>query len=113
MSGPKDQALCARAARVIPNGMFGHQATHLLPPAFPQFFTHAKGAHIWDADGNPTSTSCAPMAQNLLGYGDERVDAAAARQLALGDTMTGPSPLLVDLAEALTAMVSHADWGMG
>jgi glutamate-1-semialdehyde 2,1-aminomutase len=53
------------------------------------------------------------MAQNLLGYGDERVDAAAARQLALGDTMTGPSPLLVDLAEALTAMVSHADWGMG
>jgi glutamate-1-semialdehyde 2,1-aminomutase len=25
---------------------------------------------------------------------------------------TNPSPLLVDLAEALTAMVSHADWAM-
>ena len=112
MSGPKDQALRARAARVIPNGMFGHQATHLLPPEFPQFFERAKGAHLWDADGNRTLDMMCAYGPNLLGYADERVDAAATRQLALGDTMTGPSPLLVDLAEALTSMVSHADWAM-
>jgi glutamate-1-semialdehyde 2,1-aminomutase len=112
MSGPKDQALRARAAHVIPNGMFGHQATHLLPPAFPQFFARAKGAYLWDADGTRTLDFMCAYGPNLLGYADERVDAAAARQLALGDTMTGPSPLLVDLAEAFTSMVSHADWAM-
>jgi glutamate-1-semialdehyde 2,1-aminomutase len=112
MSGPKDQALRARAARVIPNGMYGHQATHLLPAAFPQFFAMAKGPHIWDADGNRYLDLMCAYGPNLLGYGDTRVDGAASRQLALGDTMTGPSPLLVDLAEALTAMVTHADWAM-
>lgn len=112
MSGPKDQALRQRAARVIPNGMYGHQATHLLPPDMPQFFERAAGAHIWDADGTRYLDLMCAYGPNLLGYADPRVDAAATRQLARGDTMTGPSPLLVDLAEALTSMVSHADWAM-
>lgn len=109
---PNDAALRERAARVIPNGMFGHEATHLLPAAYPQFFSKAKGAHIWDVDGNRYLDFMCAYGPNLLGYGDERVDGAAIRQLAQGDTMTGPSPLLVELSEALVAMVSHADWVM-
>lgn len=109
---PNDAALRERAARVIPNGMFGHEATHLLPAAYPQFFSKAKGAYIWDVDGNRYLDFMCAYGPNLLGYGDERVDQAAIRQLADGDTMTGPSPLMVELCETLVRMVSHADWVM-
>ena len=34
------------------------------------------------------------------------------RRLKTGDTLTGPSPVMVDLAEAFVGMVSHADWAM-
>jgi glutamate-1-semialdehyde 2,1-aminomutase len=112
VTNAKDQALRARAVRVIPNGMFGHEATHLLPAAYPQFFSKAKGAYIWDADGNRYLDFMCAYGPNLLGYGDERVNAVAVRQLAEGDTMTGPSPVMVDLCEALVGMVSHADWAM-
>ncbi len=47
-----------------------------------------------------------------LGYGDEKVDAAFLRLLDLGDTMTGPTALMVELAETMTAMISHADWAL-
>lgn len=49
---------------------------------------------------------------NLLGYADAEIDAAFGAQLARGDTMTGPSPLLVELAEQLAAMVAHAQWAI-
>lgn len=112
VSSAKDQALRERAARVIPNGMFGHEATHLLPASFPQFFSLAKGTYIWDVDGNRYLDFMCAFGPNLLGYGDELIDGAAMRQLAQGDTMTGPAPVLVDLCETLVDMVSHADWVM-
>lgn len=105
-----DQALRERAAQVIPNGMYGHQATHLLPPSFPQFFRSAHGAHIRDADGNSYLDLMCAYGPNLFGYADPEIDAAYIGQLRLGDTLTGPSPLMVELAERLTARISHADW---
>lgn len=108
----QDLALRKRAAKVVPNGMYGHEATHMLPTGFPQYFTHAKGAHIWDADGNRYLDFMCAYGPNLLGYGDERVNEAARTQMEKGDTLTGPSPVMVELAEALTGMVDHADWAM-
>jgi glutamate-1-semialdehyde 2,1-aminomutase len=49
---------------------------------------------------------------NLLGYADPEIDAAFAAQVARGDAMTGPAPLIVELAEQLTAQVAHAQWAM-
>ncbi|MFN3590789.1 MAG: aminotransferase class III-fold pyridoxal phosphate-dependent enzyme [Thermaurantiacus sp.] len=112
MSGPADQALRARAARVIPNGMYGHQANHLLPAAFPQFLVRAEGAHVWDADGSRYLDLMCAFGPNLFGHGHAGIDAAFAAQLAIGDTMTAPSPLMVELAERLVARIVHADWVM-
>ena len=108
----EDRALRARAEAVIPGGMYGHQSTRLLPDDYPQFFSRAKGARLWDADGNELLDFMCAYGPNLLGYGDAAIDGAYIRQLALGDTLTGPTGLMVDLAEALTAMVTHADWAM-
>lgn len=112
MTRTQDAALRARALKVIPNGMYGHESVRLLPDSFPQFFCKAEGAYIWDADGNRYLDYMCAYGPNLLGYGDERVEAAARTQAALGDTLTGPSPVMIELAETLVAMVDHADWAM-
>jgi glutamate-1-semialdehyde 2,1-aminomutase len=108
----KDDELKARASKVIPGGMYGHESTRLLPANYPQFIARAKGARMWDADGNEYIDYMCAYGPNLFGYANEAIDAAAAAQLARGDAATGPSPLMVDLAEAFVAQVSHADWAM-
>jgi glutamate-1-semialdehyde 2,1-aminomutase len=112
MNRTQDAALRARALKVIPNGMYGHESVRMLPDSFPQFFSKAEGAYIWDADGNRYLDYMCAYGPSLLGYRDERVEAAARAQAALGDTLTGPSPLMVELAETLVSMVEHADWAM-
>lgn len=108
----RDRQLKERAAQVIPGGMYGHESTKMLPPEFPQFFSRAKGARTWDSDGNDYVDYVCAYGPNLLGYGFEPVEAAAQAQQAKGDTMTGPSEVMVDLAEAFVRQVSHASWAM-
>jgi glutamate-1-semialdehyde 2,1-aminomutase len=111
-SNAVDAALRERAAAVIPGGMYGHESVAMLPAEFPQFFARAKGARLWDADGNEYVDLMSAYGPNLLGYADPEIDAAAVAQLACGDTMTGPSPLMVELAERLVGQVGHARWAM-
>src|SRR4051812_49496121 len=47
----RDTELRARAAAVIPGGMYGHQSVAMAPDGYPQFFSRADGARLWDADG--------------------------------------------------------------
>lgn len=101
-----------RAQQVIPGGMYGHESTKLLPAEYPQFFSRASGAHLWDADGNEYIDYMCAYGPNLLGHGFEPVEKAAAVQRALGNAMTGPAEVMVDLAEQFVAQVSHADWAM-
>jgi glutamate-1-semialdehyde 2,1-aminomutase len=114
MSAPNeaDKALRARAEAVLPNGMYGHQATLLLPDEYPQFFSHADGARIWDANGHEYIDYMCAYGPNLLGYRHAEIDAAYIDQLKRGDTMTGPAPVMVDLAEDFVRMITHAEWAM-
>ena len=107
-----DRALRERAEAVIPGGMYGHQSVGLLPDDYPQFFSRAEGARLWDADGRELIDFMCAYGPNLLGYGHKSVNDAYIRQMGMGDTMTGPSGLIVDLAEAFVGMVAHADWAM-
>jgi len=107
-----DRALRERAEAVIPGGMYGHQSVRLLPDDYPQYFARAKGARLLDVDGVEYLDFMCAYGPNLFGYGDEAIDRAFTDQLALGDTLTGPTARMVELAEALTAMVGHADWAM-
>lgn len=108
----KDTELRARAAQVIPGGMYGHQSTGLLPDDYPQFFSKAKGARLWDADGNELLDFMCAYGPNLFGYGDPEIDKAYIDQLGVGDTLTGPTELIVELAEQFTDMVKHAAWAI-
>jgi glutamate-1-semialdehyde 2,1-aminomutase len=108
----RNKALQERARAVIPNGMYGHESVALLPPEFPQFYKRAKGVRLWDADDNEYIDFMCAFGPNLLGYGFEPVEAAAAAQQAKGDSMTGPSEIMVELAETMVGMVGHAEWAI-
>jgi glutamate-1-semialdehyde 2,1-aminomutase len=112
ISNSQDRALRERAAAVIPGGMYGHQSARLLPDDYPQFFSRAKGARLWDADGHELLDFMCAYGPNLMGYADDEIDNAYIARMRLGDTMTGPSELIVALAERFTAMVTHADWAI-
>ena len=107
-----DAALRARAARVIPGGLWGHMRVQGLPAGYPQFFQRADGCRLWDADGREFIDFMCSWGPIVLGHHDPEVEAAAEAQRRAGDTMNGPAPVLVELAETFTAMVAHADWAL-
>jgi glutamate-1-semialdehyde 2,1-aminomutase len=105
-----DLKLRERAATAFPSGVYGHQASAALSPSHPQFFARGEGCRLWDTDGNEYIDFMCGYGTNLLGYCHAKVDEAAARQQAILDCATGPSLLMVELAEAFKANVAHADW---
>jgi glutamate-1-semialdehyde 2,1-aminomutase len=117
--GDKDvseKSLRERAARVLAPCVYGSVYSRIanpsLPAGTPTFFTRAQGARVWDADGREYIDFMCALGPNLVGYGDPRIEAAAERQRAMGDTMPGPGPVMVELAEKFVEMVSHADWAL-
>lgn len=112
LSNSRDLALLDRARQVIPNGMWGHMATRMIAPGYPQFFSRADGCRVWDVDGNEYIDFMCAWGPNLLGYHHPRVEAAAQAQLKMVDSGNGPTETLVELAELMTATLDHADWCM-
>jgi glutamate-1-semialdehyde 2,1-aminomutase len=108
----KNRELKDRAVKVIPGGMYGHESTALLPEVFPQFFRKAEGCRLWDSDGNVYVDYLCAFGPNLFGYRHADIEEAARIQRDLGDTMTGPSEIMVDLAELFVGMISHAEWAL-
>jgi glutamate-1-semialdehyde 2,1-aminomutase len=107
-----DAMLRARAAKVIPGAMWGHQNTSRLPEGYPQYFTHAEGCRTRDANGREYIDYMCAWGPMILGYRDPDVEAAAARQREEGDGLNGPTPRLVELAELMVDTVAHADWAL-
>ena len=107
-----DAALRARAQRVIPGGMWGHQNAARLPAAYPQFFSRGEGCRLWDADGREYIDFMCAWGPMVLGYGDADVEAAADAQRRRGNGLNGPTERLVELAELVVETVPHADWAM-
>ena len=48
----------------------------------------------------------------VLGHAHPGVNEAAARQIAAGDAVNGPTEHLIELSELLVATIPHADWAM-
>jgi glutamate-1-semialdehyde 2,1-aminomutase len=105
-----DAALRRRAAQVIPGGLWGHLDAARLPAGYPQFFRSAEGCRLTDVDGHQVIDFMCSWGLIVLGHRHPAVEAAAARQAALGDAMNGPGEVLVELAEALVALIPAAAW---
>ena len=110
----KSREAFARAARVIPSGVYGHlgpaEGCFIPVSAYPQFSQRAQGACFWDIDGNRYIDYMCAYGPNILGYNDPDVDEAARRQREKGDCVTAPSTVMIDFAELLVDTVASADW---
>jgi glutamate-1-semialdehyde 2,1-aminomutase len=108
----RQDALKQRAQKVFPRGIYGHLSTRSMPENYPQFFTSAKGVRMTDVDGKVYVDYMCAFGLNLFGYGDEEINEAFVRQMLKTDTLTGVSPVMVELAEKFTDIVTHADWAV-
>ncbi len=110
----KSREAFARAVKVIPSGIYGHQGPaegcYVPVEAFPLYSSRAEGTYLWDADGNRFIDYMCAYGPNVLGYHDPDVDAAAAKQRAISDCTTLPNTVMIDFAELLVDTVACADW---
>ena len=110
----KSKELFNRATKVIPSGIYGHlgPAEGLFIPVskWPLFAEKAKGSYMWDVDGNKYIDYMCAYGPNVLGYCDPDVDAAAMKQMKLGNCTTTPGKVMVECAELLVDTVNTADW---
>jgi glutamate-1-semialdehyde 2,1-aminomutase len=109
----KSLDLFARAARVIPQGIYGpFTPVFTVPGHFPYFVERAKGSRFWDVDGNEYIDYLCAYGPMILGYANEKVDDAYREQASLGSCCSIATNLSVDLAERMTAVIDGADWVM-
>ena len=105
------RAQFARAAKVIPSGIYGHQGPaegcYIPIEAFPLYSDHAKGSYFWDVDGNRFIDYMCAYGPNVLGYNDPDVDEAARRQAEKENCVTAPSTVMIDFAELLVDTVAE------
>ncbi len=110
----KSREAFARAVKVIPSGIYGHQGPaegcYIPIEAFPLYSSKAKESYLWDLDGNRFIDYMCAYGPNILGYHDPDVDAAAAKQRAISDCTTLPNTVMIDFAELLVDTVACADW---
>lgn len=110
----KNQEQFRRALKVIPTGVYGHlgpvEGCFIPTSAYPFFSDKACGAYFWDVDGNRFIDYMCAYGPNILGYNDEDVDAAVTKQAKLGNCITAPSSIVIDLAEIMVDTVAMADW---
>lgn len=109
---PNSQALFARAAKVIPCGVYGHFSPAPCVPvdAYPFFAARAQGARIWDVDGNEFVDYMCAYGPMVLGYRNPVVDEAFAAQARIADGASMASPKMVELAEYMVDLIPAADW---
>lgn len=96
--------LYKRAKEVIPGGtmLLSKRPEMFLPDQWPAYFERAKGCSVWDLDGRHfIDMSIMSVGTNLLGYGNEEVDAAVREVVNKGNMSTLNAPEEVYLAEKL------------
>lgn len=100
-----------RAEQTIPLGSqtFSKSRTQYPVGISPLFVEKAKGAEIWDVDGNKYVDLVSSLASVTLGYGDPEVNRAVKKQLRLGVSFSLPGKLEAEVSELIVEMVPSAE----
>jgi glutamate-1-semialdehyde 2,1-aminomutase len=75
----------------------------------PLFVKKAKGAYIWDIDGNKYIDLVNALAAVTLGYRDKQVEIAVKKQLKIGVSLSLPTKLEAEVSELITQIVPAAE----
>lgn len=106
------QALWKRAKKIIAGGnmLLSKRPEMFLPEQWPAYFSHSRGCEVWDLDGRRyLDFSLMGVGTNILGYGNQKVDAAVRKVINSGNMSTLNAPEEVYLAERLLNINPWAD----
>ena len=101
----KSQKLFARALNALPGGVNSPVRAFKAVGGSPHFIARASGARITDVDGNTFVDYVGSWGPMIHGHAPRGLTAAIARQAKLGTSFGAPSPLEVELAELVRALV--------
>ena len=103
----KSRAHYQKAAKRLPLGVTSNYRA--WGPEETRYLSHAKGARLWDIDGNEYVDYRLGWGPAILGYADDRVDAAAREAMSVG----GPTAISTEgewvVAERIASMVKSVD----
>lgn len=106
MRTSESKRLYERIEKSVPSAT--HSNSRMRAP-HPLFFQRAKGAHLWDVDGNRWIDFTMGNAAVLLGHGNEQVRDAVVAALDAGLGAGVESELSGTVAEAFLSMVNQAE----
>lgn len=101
-----------RAKRLIPGmtQLLSKRPDRFSGGIWPGYFSKAKGARVWDLDGNEyIDMSISGIGANILGYADSEVDDAVKNAIANGTSCSLNCPEEVELAELLCELHPWAE----
>ena len=100
----RGQTLYRKAKSLMPGGtqLLSKRPEMFLPEFWPAYYDRAKGAEIWDLNGNRyVDMSYCGIGSTVLGYADPDVDDAVRGAIGRGTMCTLNSPEEVDLVELM------------
>jgi glutamate-1-semialdehyde 2,1-aminomutase len=103
------RALRERAERVLPGGVDSPVRAYRAVPGVPPHIVRAKGAHVFDADGNSFVDFVLAYGPHILGHQPPQVVAALREQLERGIAYGHTVELEVELAERIVGAVESVE----
>ncbi len=104
-----NEALFARAQRVIPGGVNSPVRAFRAVGGTPRFITRAAGAYLWDAEGRRYMDYIGSWGPMILGHGHPAVLEAVQKAAADGLSFGAPTEREIELAEAIIAQVPSVE----
>lgn len=99
-----------RLHSVIPGGAHTYsRGDDQFPSTAPPILARGKGAYVWDADARRYLDYGMGLRAVSIGYADERVNAAAIKQIESGVNLTRASLIELEAAETLIDLIPSAD----
>jgi glutamate-1-semialdehyde 2,1-aminomutase len=109
MNTTKSNTLFERAQHSIPGGVNSPVRAFKSVGGNPIFIESAKGAYLFDADGNKYIDYIASWGPMILGHAYEPVVKAIAEKAALSTSFGAPTSLEVEMAELIKSMAPNVD----
>ena len=109
MNISKSQELFSRALQSIPGGVNSPVRAFKSVGGTPLFIKRAKGAYLYDEDGNQLIDYIASWGPMILGHAYEPVIKAIQEQAAFSTSYGAPTELEIKMAELIKSMTANVD----
>jgi len=109
ISRARSEALFAEALQYIPGGVNSPVRAFRAVGGQPFFVNRAKGAQIWDVDGNELIDYVGTWGPAILGHAHPKIIQAVQKAAELGTSFGIPNPLEVTMAKLICELVPNVE----